>query len=266
MLRPSRPMMRPFISSDGRSTMDTVVALAWLAAVRWMPMAMMLRTRRSDSCLASASILRTSLAMSWRTCSSVSRRSWSRACCVVMPATRSRSRTCCSLMTLSSSCTARAWASRSSMPCSRRSSSCTLLSTPSSRPRVRSSILASSVRRSSSAASASCRISSMRWRTSMSASRRTESASRRASASRRSASSVSAAVRAPASFWCTRYPAPAPTSRPATMPTTTRISIVLSSAAALGAPRRKHAQCDRRRLRRRVNLEVWADRWVDDGA
>jgi len=26
MLRPSRPMMRPFMSSDGRSTMDTAVS------------------------------------------------------------------------------------------------------------------------------------------------------------------------------------------------------------------------------------------------
>ena len=34
MLRPSRPMMRPFMSSDGSSTIDTVVAAAWLAARR----------------------------------------------------------------------------------------------------------------------------------------------------------------------------------------------------------------------------------------
>ena len=51
MLRPSRPMMRPFMSSDGSSTIETVVAAAWLAASRPMPVEMMLRTRRSDSCL-----------------------------------------------------------------------------------------------------------------------------------------------------------------------------------------------------------------------
>ena len=30
MLRPSRPMMRPFISSEGRCTTETVVSAAWL--------------------------------------------------------------------------------------------------------------------------------------------------------------------------------------------------------------------------------------------
>ena len=36
MLRPSRPMMRPFMSSEGRWTTDTVVSATWLAAVRWI--------------------------------------------------------------------------------------------------------------------------------------------------------------------------------------------------------------------------------------
>ena len=36
MLRPSRPMMRPFMSSLGRSTTDTVVSIACSAALRWM--------------------------------------------------------------------------------------------------------------------------------------------------------------------------------------------------------------------------------------
>ena len=35
MLRPSRPMMRPFMSSDESSTIETVVSAAWLAATRW---------------------------------------------------------------------------------------------------------------------------------------------------------------------------------------------------------------------------------------
>src|ERR1700693_728647 len=34
MLRPSRPMMRPFMSSDGSSTTDTVVSAAWLPGAR----------------------------------------------------------------------------------------------------------------------------------------------------------------------------------------------------------------------------------------
>ena len=36
MLRPSRPMMRPFISSEGRATTDTVASLEWSAAQRAM--------------------------------------------------------------------------------------------------------------------------------------------------------------------------------------------------------------------------------------
>ena len=36
MLRPSRPMMRPFRSSLGRSTTDTVVSMACSGALRWM--------------------------------------------------------------------------------------------------------------------------------------------------------------------------------------------------------------------------------------
>ena len=36
MLRPSRPMMRPFMSSLGRSTTETVVSMACSAALRWM--------------------------------------------------------------------------------------------------------------------------------------------------------------------------------------------------------------------------------------
>ncbi len=35
MLRPSRPMIRPFMSSEGSSTSETVVSAAWLAATRW---------------------------------------------------------------------------------------------------------------------------------------------------------------------------------------------------------------------------------------
>ena len=49
MLRPSRPMMRPFISSEGSFTTDTVLSATWSAAVRWMLSERMLRARRSDS-------------------------------------------------------------------------------------------------------------------------------------------------------------------------------------------------------------------------
>ena len=36
MLRPSRPIIRPFKSSLGRSTTDTVVSIVCSAALRWM--------------------------------------------------------------------------------------------------------------------------------------------------------------------------------------------------------------------------------------
>jgi hypothetical protein len=50
MLRPSRPMMRPFISSFGSSTSLVVVSLACVAASRCMATERMLRARRSASC------------------------------------------------------------------------------------------------------------------------------------------------------------------------------------------------------------------------
>ncbi len=49
MFRPSRPMMRPFMSSDWSSTIETVVSAAWLAATRWSASATRLRARRLAS-------------------------------------------------------------------------------------------------------------------------------------------------------------------------------------------------------------------------
>ena len=56
MLRPSRPMMRPFISSLGRGTTLTVISATWSAAQRWMAVATISRARWSASSLARASI------------------------------------------------------------------------------------------------------------------------------------------------------------------------------------------------------------------
>ena len=53
MLRPSRPMIRPFMSSLGSGTTETVVSATWLEAVRWMQMERMSLARRSPSCRAS---------------------------------------------------------------------------------------------------------------------------------------------------------------------------------------------------------------------
>ena len=57
MFRPSRPMIRPFMSSDGSSTSDTVVSAAWLAATRWSASATRFRARRFASACASSSHL-----------------------------------------------------------------------------------------------------------------------------------------------------------------------------------------------------------------
>ena len=58
MLRPSRPMMRPFMSSVGSWTTETVVSAAWLAARRCMATERIERTRRSASRLVSSSTSR----------------------------------------------------------------------------------------------------------------------------------------------------------------------------------------------------------------
>ena len=72
MLRPSRPMMRPFMSSLGSCTTETVVSAAWLAARRCIATERIERTRRSASRLVSSSTARRILAESWRAWSSTS--------------------------------------------------------------------------------------------------------------------------------------------------------------------------------------------------
>ena len=58
MLRPSRPMMRPFISSLGSGTTETVISETWSEAQRWMARVMISRARDSASSRARASISR----------------------------------------------------------------------------------------------------------------------------------------------------------------------------------------------------------------
>ena len=62
MLRPSRPMMRPFISSEGRLTEVTVTSVVTSVAMRWIVVTRMSRERRSAESWASCSIL---LMMIW---------------------------------------------------------------------------------------------------------------------------------------------------------------------------------------------------------
>ena len=61
MLRPSRPMMRPFISSLGSGTTETDDSETWSDAQRWIDVVMIRRARSSASSFACASIWRTSL-------------------------------------------------------------------------------------------------------------------------------------------------------------------------------------------------------------
>ena len=70
MLRPSRPMIRPFISSFGRWTTVTVCSAVWSAATRWIAVTMMSRAFSVASSRARRSIDRASLTAS---CSASSR-------------------------------------------------------------------------------------------------------------------------------------------------------------------------------------------------
>ena len=71
MFRPSRPMMRPFMSSLGRSTTETVVSMACSAALRWMASAMICCARAAAVSRASASSRFTRLAASRRASASI---------------------------------------------------------------------------------------------------------------------------------------------------------------------------------------------------
>ena len=93
ILRPLRPMMRPFISSEGIFTTEVVTSATWSDATRWMAAAISLRARLSPSSRASVSICRMMRAISARASFSTSASSTSRAhhrlsswrCAVVLP-------------------------------------------------------------------------------------------------------------------------------------------------------------------------------------
>ena len=94
MLRPSRPMIRPFISSFGRWTTVTVCSAVWSAATRWIAVTTTSRAFSSASSRARRSIERASLTAS---CSASSRTASSRrlfASSALTPLTRSRASTC----------------------------------------------------------------------------------------------------------------------------------------------------------------------------
>ena len=67
MFRPSRPMIRPFISSLGRGTTETVASATWSAAHRWMASPTISLAFWSASSLYRASISLIFMAASWVT-------------------------------------------------------------------------------------------------------------------------------------------------------------------------------------------------------
>ena len=146
MLRPSRPMIRPFISSDGRWITETVCSAVWSAAIRCMAVTItsrafswassraarsMARAMRTASCSASSrtSSSRSALAWSeliWLTSSSAPTCSWcARArSSRVFSSSRSRSMSlrsrCSSMSARWSSCSSRWRSRRSRLPRSAR--------------------------------------------------------------------------------------------------------------------------------------------------
>ncbi len=91
ILRPARPMMRPFISSDGMGTMDTACVDTWSPATRCMATTSSLRARASPSSRASSSIWRMVRAMSARALVSTAAINCATASSRVKPETRSSS-------------------------------------------------------------------------------------------------------------------------------------------------------------------------------
>ena len=92
MLRPSRPMMRPFMSSLGSANTDTVDSAVCSDATRWMAIVTILRARSSPSSRARCSISRTWVMAARLASSTTCATRCSLASADVMPAIRSSSR------------------------------------------------------------------------------------------------------------------------------------------------------------------------------
>jgi hypothetical protein len=224
MLRPSRPMMRPFMSSFGSVTVVTVDSDVSSEATRCMPIAMILRARLSPSSRACASMSRTIDIASRFASSSICSMSACLASLAVMPATRSSSCRARSPIRLISSRARAISLSFVSIACSRRSSEIALESRVDSRWEIRSSFLSISSRRRLRSASASLRMRKISSFASTNASRFADSADRSASC-RRVFARASAELTCFSAIDCrTKYPTPAPARRPRTRPTTISIA------------------------------------------
>ena len=221
MFLPSRPMIRPFMSSLGSSTIETVVSAAWLAATRCSASATRFRARRFASARASSSSCRTRRASSCRTSSSERSSRYVRASGCVMPASFSSTCCSCSFARFSSSCSSFDASSRSFTPCSRRDSSVSLRSRSSSSVAIRSSVRPISERRVRTSSSIWARRVSSRSRVSICASRRIASASRSASVIRSVRRRRSSPSRLFSSIAIVTTAAATPTTIPIAIPATT---------------------------------------------
>ena len=152
MLRPSRPMIRPFISSLGSSTRRVVDSLECLAAIRCIATDRMLRARRSASARVSSSICCRRRPAWWRASCSTSASSSCFACAALSPESRSSSRRWTRFDCFSSSSSLVRLRSRSSTACVRRSTSARWIASDSVSRSARSSIRAISSRRARSSA------------------------------------------------------------------------------------------------------------------
>ena len=154
MLRPSRPMIRPFISSLGSSTRRVVDSLECLAASRCIATDRMLRARRSASARVSSSICCRRRPAWWRASCSTSASSSCFACAALSPESRSSSRRWTRFACFSSSVSLARLRSRSSSACVRRSTSARWIASDSVSRSARSSIRAISSRRARSSVGA----------------------------------------------------------------------------------------------------------------
>ena len=133
ILRPSRPMIRPFISSEGSCTTETVNCAVSSAAIRCTAMATSFFASRSAVRWPSSLISRTRFAASARALSSISATSWSRASFAVSPATVSRRAS-------ASARTPEAFSRSSATPCSRDLRTVARSSSDSERRSIRSDL------------------------------------------------------------------------------------------------------------------------------
>ena len=122
MLRPSRPMIRPFISSDGRWTTLTVCSAVWSAATRCIAVRTMSRALSWASSRALRSIARDSFTASCSASTRTASSSIALASSALRPETRSSAATCSCVALARSSLALSSSRSRSSSFLSRCSS------------------------------------------------------------------------------------------------------------------------------------------------